>query len=408
MTELADLPTAFVLGLSPTGLYVIRELGAAGVPVVGVASERQPGAASRFLKDVIIEPNENRRLDEIRGRARRKGEKPVLIPTSDQDLEFIIRHEEVLAREFVFQASYRDELAARILNKADFYQLCAEYGISYPSLHEVAPDELSALKQDLAFPVMIKPSLIHDIKAEMAGQKGWVARNAEEYMRVIQAVPPHAGTLLVQEIVPGPESEITLFAGYFGREGRVHQPFTCRKLRQYPPGFGSASLVVSETDPETRDLATRFLQALGFQGIAAAEFKRDPRSGELKIIEINPRPSLWFSASTAAGKHVALAAYHDLLGGSLPYEGEQANGIIWRYALKDLYSAIFYQVNRAFVLPPPDITSARSAQRGVWAVFQRDDRAPAWFELFNYVRKGMTRILPRTTSAHPGSGRHGR
>ena len=43
------LPFAVVLGLSPTGLYAVRELGRAGVPVFGASRSPQCGNASRFL-----------------------------------------------------------------------------------------------------------------------------------------------------------------------------------------------------------------------------------------------------------------------------------------------------------------------------------------------------------------------
>ncbi len=389
------LPAAFVLGLSPTGLYAIRELGAEGIPVIGVGSERQSGAASRYLEDVILEPDEDRRLAELIRRAGNYSRKPLLIPTSDQDLEFIIRHRQTLAGAFVFQASYEDGLAARILTKTDFYRLCAEQGVDYPSLHAVEKSDMHALAGSLDFPVLIKPSRIHDIKSEMAGRKGWVAQDAQDYARVTASIPDRAGTLLVQEIVSGPESEITLFTAYFDQEGRAHQSFTCRKLRQFPPGFGSASLVISEDEPETREIAERFLREIGFRGIAAAEFKRDPKTGKRKIIEINPRPSLWFSASTAAGKTVALAAYRDLTGvGPLPEDREQRNGVVWRYALKDSYSAAFYRFKKDFILPPPDVTAARRASKRVFAVAVPGDWAPAWVEVKSYMRKGLQRVLP--------------
>jgi predicted ATP-grasp superfamily ATP-dependent carboligase len=390
------LPPAFVLGLSPTGLYAIREFGVEGIPVIGVATERQAGSASRYLQDVILEPDEDRRVEELIHRAGREHRKPILIPTSDQDLEFIIRHRQRLAGSFVFQESYRDGVAARILTKADFYRLCAEHGVDYPSLYEIEKPDMPSLAGSLDFPVLIKPSRIHEIKSEMAGQKGWVAQNAADYARMMELIPDHAGTLLVQEIVPGPESEITLFAGYFDEKGCAHHSFTCRKLRQFPPGFGSASLVISEDEPETREIAEKFLREIGFRGIAAAEFKRDPRTGKRKIIEINPRPSLWFSASTAAGKSVALAAYRDLTGvGPLPEGREQRNGVVWRYALKDFYSATFYRLKNDFVLPPPNIAAARHASKRVSAVGVPGDRAPAWAELKSYLRKGLRRLLPR-------------
>lgn len=51
MTE--ALPPAIVMGLSPTGLHVVRTLGRAGVHVTGVADGSQAGGTSRYCRRVI-------------------------------------------------------------------------------------------------------------------------------------------------------------------------------------------------------------------------------------------------------------------------------------------------------------------------------------------------------------------
>ena len=122
----------------------------------------------------------------------------------------------------------------------------------------------------------------------------------------------------MQEIISGPESNITLWCGYIDAAGSVRQSFTARKLRQYPPGFGSASLVESEVCRETSETAERFLVKAGYRGIAAAEFKRHPKTGELKIIEVNPRPSLWFSVSTKSGVRLVERPWQSQMGLNTP------------------------------------------------------------------------------------------
>jgi predicted ATP-grasp superfamily ATP-dependent carboligase len=262
-------------------------------------------------------------------------------------------------------------------------------------MHEVQRSDIRGLSAALEFPVLIKPSRVHDIKTEMRGRKGWVARDAADYADVVASIPDHAGTLLVQEIVPGPESEITLFTAYFDQEGRAHQSFTCRKLRQYPPGFGSASLVVSEEEPETREIAEQFLAKIGYRGIAGVELKRDPRTGVRKMIEINPRPSLWFSASTESGKTITLSAYRDLACyGARQPETSQRNGVVWTYPLKDCYSAMFYRLKKDFILPPPNISAARGGNFRVSPVSVPGDRGPGVLELKNYIGKAVRRLLP--------------
>lgn len=401
---MASATPAVVLGLSPTGLYAVRELGRAGVPVLGVTREWQPGCTSRYLAGCIVEPDEARRLQRLMAHFPAGTPKAVLMSTSDQDIEFIARHADTLAQRFVFQASYATQAVQTLLTKERFYALCEAEGVAYPRLWRCLPHELAGLRDRIAYPCMVKPSRIHDVKNLMAGQKGWIAEDAAAFDRLGASIPAGAGVLLLQEIVPGPDSAITLHATYVDRAGAFRQPISARKLRQYPPGFGSASRVVSEPQDEARDLARRLLNALDYRGIAAAEFKRDPRDGRLKAIEINARPSLWFALATGAGQRLTLAAYHDLAGTgqSLP-ETAQTDGVVWRYALKDMYSALFYRLRPGFVLPAPDITVAGGVRARVYPVFASDDPRPMVAEWGHFVRKALARLGRKLGLARGGA-----
>lgn len=389
-----ELPAAVVMGLSPTGLHVVRELGRAGVRVTGVCRELQPGTASRYLADCIREPDRARLLERLLQRFPRRGPaaRPVLIPCSDEDVEFVQENAAALAAHFAFQASYADGLAGRIMTKETFYALCDRHAVPYPRFWRALPGELKALRDRISYPCMIKPSRIHDIKAKMRGRKGWTARDPAEFDRVLDRIPPDAGVLLVQEIVAGAESEITLYCAHIGDDGQPREEFTGRKLRQYPPGFGSASLVQSAPEEESRALARDVLAAVGYRGIAAVEFKRDAASGLLKIIEINVRPSLWFSITSAAGVHPVLAAYRALAGeAALPGQA-QAQGVRWRYALKDAWSAAFYRLSRGFVLPAPDLQAVGAPRLRTHALWAADDPAPVATECLLFVVKFCRRI----------------
>jgi predicted ATP-grasp superfamily ATP-dependent carboligase len=91
---------AVVLGLSPTGLYVIRELGAAGIPVLGVTQSLEAGRYSRFLNmtpKTLIESTEGRLVEQLLALAEKAENRGVLIPASDYFIEFVVRHAEELA-----------------------------------------------------------------------------------------------------------------------------------------------------------------------------------------------------------------------------------------------------------------------------------------------------------------------
>jgi predicted ATP-grasp superfamily ATP-dependent carboligase len=377
------------MGLSPTGLHVVRTLGRAGVHVTGVADGSQAGGTSRYCRRVIY-GSAAEKIDKICAAFPEGGEKPVLIATSDQDVDLIMENAQMLARHVRFQPSYADGLARQIMDKERFYQLCQAHGVAYPRLWSGTKAQILGFADQIGFPCLIKPALIQLLKGRMGGQKGWIARDALEFDRKVARIPSDAGTLLVQEIVEGPESNITLWCGHLSGQG-VQNGCTARKLRQYPPGFGSASLVQSHAEPDSAGIAETLLSSLGYQGTAAAEFKRGP-DGELKIIEINVRPSLWFSVTDPAGRPTVLSAYRDLAGLSPLPQQAQVDGVRWRYALKDLYSRLFYIFKSGFVLPAPDIRAAGPAQRRTWAVFAWDDPVPALAELRNFAEKALNRL----------------
>lgn len=385
-----------VLGLSPTGLYAVREAARAGWSVLGVGAPGAPGLASRFLTDRVSAETAEARVEAILERTTPdQTVKPLLIVTSDQDLEVVCAKAEVLSRHVNLQASYLDGLAQKIMDKDIFYQICAKHDVTYPSLWSATVETAKSLRDKIDYPAMIKPARIQDVKHLMAGKKGWVVKSKEDFDAVVPKIPPQAGTLLMQEIVPGPESNITLWCGYIDRSGTVRQRFTARKLRQYPAGFGSASLVQSEICTETSTLAENLLQKLGYKGIAAAEFKRHPKTGELKIIEVNPRPSLWFSAATASGVPLVETAIAEAFDRSLPPMLQQKEGVVWRYGLKDVVSKLFYLRNPDFVLPPPEMNRKKRGTGRADVTTAWDDPMPALYEGVGFVQKLVNRLGSR-------------
>ncbi|MHA6334518.1 carboxylate--amine ligase [Qipengyuania sp. CAU 1752] len=395
MTDIRPELPAIVLGLSPTGLHVVRALGRTGVEVHGVAEPNQSGSTSRYLASVTQPADDAALLAHLHGLSRdfegRGIARAVIIPTSDQHVEFVLRHLSDLEDRFLFQDSYRDGLAASIMAKDSFYRLCEQHSVKYPVLRETSADGLPACVGSIPFPWIVKPAEIHLVKREMRGEKGWIVRNAAELQATIPKIPAGAQTLLVQEIVPGPESNITLCCGWFEGDGTVRQMFTARKLRQYPPGFGSASLVQSCPELESAAIMQRLLFGIDYRGVAAAEFKRHPDTGELSIIEINVRPSLWFSISEDAGRPVVLETYRTLAGMPSLSEAPQRDGVRWRYWVKDIASATFYRRQSGFVLPPPDLDAVGPATKQISAVHAKDDPRPYSSEFVFLLRKGLAR-----------------
>lgn len=388
---------AVILGLSPTGLFVARELGLNGISVLGVDKEFSCGQFSRYLthNEKYWRIKENRQLlDKLLGLAAHETRKPVLIPTSDYYIDFVARNSESLKKKFLFQESYENGLALSIMDKVSFRDLCSKHDVQSPMAWGPATrNELQYYAEQVAFPCLIKPKFIHEARDFMRGKKVLWAKSKPEFDSLIQAIPNDSTQWLVQEIIPGPESNIFVFAGYFDRDSQPVHSFTARKLRQYPPGFGSASLVQSEICQEVHDLSVNLLKAIKFTGLCGTEFKYDPRDCKYKIIEINPRPTLWFDVANKAGKRFALTAYSDLSGMQIHPQQQQLDGVRWSYAVKDMISSCYYlRTRKGFILPAPESPKTfNPVKKKTWAVFDWLDPMPALIELIRFGRIFLTR-----------------
>ena len=81
-----------------------------------------------------------------------------------------------------------------------------------------------------------------------------------------------------------------------------------------PPLIGTCRVGEAVWVQDVVDAGLRLLRALGFHGISQVEFKRDPRDGRYKLMEVNPRLWQWHGLAAACGVDLPLIAYRDLTG----------------------------------------------------------------------------------------------
>ncbi len=144
---------------------------------------------------------------------------------------------------------------------------------------------------------------------------------------------------MVQELIPGGgESQFSYTA--LCRDGQPLASLTARRVRQTPMDFGRASTFVETVDdPATSAIAARLLGALRYTGIAEVEFKRDPRDGNLKLLDINPRVWGWQSLCGAAGVDYPYLLWLLTIGEPIPAT-KAAVGVRWVRMSTDAPTAI--------------------------------------------------------------------
>ncbi len=337
-----------VLGMDPTGLAVVRSLGRKGVEIVGVdACPLAVGFTSRYCRrrirydPVRQEAELLRRLLKTRNDFSRD---PVIIAANDEALVFLARNGVALRKSFVFSRLDTDILD-QFLNKKRFYQSCSRINVALPrTAYPETENELPAAADLTGFPCIIKPIYTHLWAKKYGLKKVMAAENLAELIRLYRGLDEAMkGNVIIQEIIPGSDEDIYIFAGYFDRNSRPRAVFTGKKLRQFPPGFGTTTYAESVWIPEVARLSERLLEGFRYNGLCDVEFKRDKRDNVYKIIEINPRPGRWYSLVESSGINVVYRAYLDLSGEETGDESRfRLRRKKWMLISRDIFSALAY------------------------------------------------------------------
>jgi D-aspartate ligase len=368
-------PGVVVMGLHVNGVGVVHTVARAGVAVVGLdARPRQPGFRSRLAR-TAVSPNPEKEPAALLAFLRRLAAglegRWVLLPTNDEYAEFIAREQAALAPHFAFAALPPDTLGL-VSDKWRFHGVVARLGIPGPAtICPGSADELGARAGGLAFPCIVKPIMTSMWKGTGRG-KAVVAGTPAELLDHYRRLTSRPGDLVVQELIPGGDETVHFYFAYYDRTGRPRSEFTARKIRQYPPRFGTTCLAESRWVPEIADTSRRLLAALDYRGLVDVEFKRDPRDGVFKIIEVNARIGLQHQLAAAAGANLPLAAWHDLAGVSGPPAPPPRDGVKWMILDRDLESAAHYL--RRGELTPADWLASLRGVRSVATLDWRDPR----------------------------------
>lgn len=339
---------AVVCTLSATGLAVIRSLAAHGVRVYGVdRTKTEVGHYSRFVtRDPRIAYADAgpALLDGLLALAAEQPRKPVLYAAGDTYIDFICAHHEALRERFILPESMRPDGASVLMDKRSFYARCSELGVGLPAtFFPDGEDDARRAAAELRYPAIVKPTQGHLFRQRLGGEKLVEVDDAESAFTWWSRFREWGGESVLQEVIPGPEANIFVGALYVDGAGETRSLFTARKTRQYPPMYGSGSFMEACWAPDIADLSLELVRGLGYRGICGTEYKWDPRDETWKLIELNPRPTLWFALPPAAGVDVVWDAHCDLVGAPNPVAiGTQRDGVRWQLPLRDLLAGVHF------------------------------------------------------------------
>jgi D-aspartate ligase len=376
----SGITPAVVLKFDPNvmhhgGLGVIRSLGRLGLPVYGVhEGPWAPAANSRYLRGRFFwqpNPDEVERVQaELVRLADRIGQPAVLIPTDDAGSIFLAEHGDGLREHFLFPAPPRD-LPRRVAGKYSLHQLLQEAGM--PSVRAAMPetlDEARAFAADAGFPLIAK--LADPWTGHGRVRSTSILASAAELDDIYQTCAEAGVGLMLQEFIPDGPGQDWFFHGYCDASSTCRPAFTGVKERSYPAHAGLTCLGRSEPNDELRGQITGLLQRIGYQGILDLDIRFDPRDGQYKLLDFNPRIGAQFRLfRDAAGTDVATACYLDLTGQAIP-ESEQASR---RFVVENYDPIAAFRYWRGGELDLRSwLASVRAVDEAAW--FARDDLRP--------------------------------
>jgi predicted ATP-grasp superfamily ATP-dependent carboligase len=321
------------------GLGAIRQLAHAGIPVIAIDHRRSAlGFKSRhafavLVPDPVADPDGY--VDALTELGDAIGRPAPIFPTHDDHLNAIAAGAERLGGRFLYPFPTWDVLEP-IQSKRNQLARAAELGIP-------APRTTTEPSDDLVFPVLVKPSDPVGFRRTFKLQSFRCETRAELDKAWERAQPYEP---LIQEWIPGGDDELYTLGCYLARDGEALGLFCGRKLLQTPPGVGSGRVCESVWVEEVVDQGLAYLRGLECHGLSQTEFKRDPRDGAYKLMEVNPRLWQWHGLGAALGVDFPLIAYWDLLGARLP--AARMNG-----GRRKRWAITFMRGERpAFVRPP--------------------------------------------------------
>ena len=410
-SPVSTLPPCIVLGMeTQIGLGIVRELGRAGVPVIGIAHESDAiGLASRYLsRSMVVNPPRSVELIEaIRALGEEFGPCS-LLTVSEANQAWLAQHRNSFGK--VQPVVPTQEKLAIVLDKQRTLQAARAVGIDVPETIEFASlKQAHALASSLVFPAVLKWKDPNAVAKKLSANglallKAEYVYTREEFLAAVQRYEPLGEWPIVQAYCPGRG----LGQFFYMHQRQAVRRFQHLRVAEWPPEGGFSSVCDSvplEQHKALQEKSIALLRQIGWEGVAMVEYRWDPMTDQAVLMEINGR--YWGSYPLAMHCHAdfALISYYLESGLSLPALPDLHPGIRCR-----MMSTEIKRLARIFL--HPELIVDRSFKIRRWAetvrfimdffrpgvryyVWDRSDPLPFMADLKNILQKLVKRFQLR-------------
>lgn len=176
------------------------------------------------------------------------------------------------------------EIAA---DKGRTMELAASLGVPCPKTVQYqgtgtpSTEQLTEIVQLLQYPIVIKPR-------HSSGSRGIrIAENLDDLIRTFYQVHADYPNPIIQEFIPrGSKYDVCLC---YDAKRNVKASYVQKQIRNFPLERGPSTVHESVAAPLLVEYSKLLMDSLGWFGVADIEYMIDPRNGQPKLMEINPR-----------------------------------------------------------------------------------------------------------------------
>ncbi len=336
-----------MIGCHVNGLGVIRSLAMKKFHITAMFYSNFVDFAhtSRYVHERVRIPHprteEHEFIDYLLRNAQ-KWKDALILETNDDIAVALSKNKDRLKKYYRIMTPEWDILR-KMVEKPATYRLADDCNVPHPKTFLLkTPEDLRGIQDKISYPCILKPVLGHLFFSEFHS-KNFKVFHFGELSSKFELCSKSGHEVMVQEIIPGPDSNIYQCIKYVNSNGKTAATFVSRKLRQNPPQFGVARVAIShDAIPFIVECTESMIRQMDYRGLFTSEFKKDPRDNTFKLMEIIGRTPRYNWLATYCGMNFPWIAYMDLSENKQFEESNYRKNVYWIEFSKDILNSIFH------------------------------------------------------------------
>lgn len=298
-------------GHTVQSISVARALKASGYRVSAFISESLSfGRVCRYIDDHVIVPpvaDSVNYLECIQGYLI-KNKIDVIIPMYDDSAKLLSRNKEMLECKYGVKCAVVEySTFVQAHDKQKLMELCRKYGFPHPATVKLSEDNIKKAVEYVGFPAVIKPNI-------SAGARGIVlVHSIEDIQAKYFAIHREFGECTLQQYInhTGVYYNVML---YRTANGQILGQTVLKIMRYFPLKGGTSCYCETIIHEQLINICVSVLETLKWVGFADFDIMEEKDTGELKIIEINPRIPASIHGAYVSGVNFPEIIVRDILG----------------------------------------------------------------------------------------------